>query len=61
MISKKQRKSSRYWNDVVRYLNKSGYTKLDRAKGNQIAFSNNIGKQIMLGNMAALTLPQKKG
>lgn len=61
MISKKQRKASRFYNDVVRMLNRFGYAKKEGHHGQQIPFSNHVGKQIMLNNMASLTLPQKKG
>ncbi len=62
MITKKQRKASRFYNKVLRKLDGFGYQKRGAKRpGTAISLSNSLGKQNMLKNMAALSIPQKKG
>lgn len=65
MLTKKQRKSSRFFNDVKRHMDKFGYAKMDWRnaghRGRQVMLPNGPGKDNFLSAMAALQLPQKKG
>lgn len=65
MLTKKQRKASRFYNDVKRMVDKFGYQKNDWRnaghRGRQVMLPKGPGKENFMSAMAALQLPQKKG